>query len=162
MADRRIGSDHTPMQKRRGKSKTRKAQSGARKQPVLRQVGGQAETESLRARLRTHRRGSVRPSASHSGPTAYPAGSEPKGSSSPHMRIYSIGGHCLPSERTTEDLQSCKSTDTSAAQMAPLACYVKREKPGFDWAFLRASITSALLPRAHRQPAGGMSVDEYR
>nr|DAH70215.1 MAG TPA: hypothetical protein [Bacteriophage sp.] len=24
------------------------------------------------------------------------------------------------------------------------------------------SITSALLPRAHRQPAGGMSVDEYR
>ena len=24
------------------------------------------------------------------------------------------------------------------------------------------SITSALLPRTHRQPAGGMSVDEYR
>lgn len=158
MADRRIGSDHTPMQ----------VQIAA-----LALVAISKETP-----------GNPALSASP-GPTAHPAGREPKGSSSPHMRINSIGGHCLPSDRTTEGshisrragipptpappqipsahvslgqglpqivrearLVDCQEQIFAARRhMRPAGLYVKREKPGFDWAFLRAST------RQHSSPA---------
>nr|DAV90192.1 MAG TPA: hypothetical protein [Bacteriophage sp.] len=61
-----------------------------------------------------------------------------------HATPLENGGHCQPSERTTEDLQPCKSTHTSAAYLPRwLVTYGgvcdKTKKPGPYWAFFRVA-----------------------
>ena len=126
MADRRIGSDHTPMRK-----KSRPITAHLHATPL--ENGGHClPSERTTEGFHISRRAGIPPT---------PA---PPQTPSAHVSL----GQGLPQIVREARLVDCQEQIFAARRhMRPAGLYVKREKPGFDWAFLRAST------RQHSSPA---------